>query len=69
MNDTHPVTVRDPGRNPAHRESRLLLGQISAGVYVVQEVSVVCHLQHEIDLSRGLHQTVESKYAGVTEVL
>ena len=67
MDDALGVAVLDAGGDALHHEPRLRLGQTPAGVDVVQEVAVVSHLQHEVDLPRRLHETMEAEDVPVTE--
>ena len=69
MHNVLTVAVCDACRDAAHDVASLRLWQQLAGVDVVQEIPVLGHLEHEVDLQRSLHHAKHSEDALVVEAL
>ena len=67
MHHVLAVAVSHACSDAPHDVPSLVLGQDAAGVDVVEQVAVLGHLQHEVDLSRCLHHAKHSEDAGVVE--
>ena len=69
MHNVPAVTMCHAGRDTSHDVACFGLGQYSARVDVVQEVAVLSHLHHEVDLSRSLDQAIHSEDVAVVDEL
>ena len=67
MDDVLVVTVRDAGGHSAEDVAGLVLGEEPAPVDVVEEVAVLGHFQHKVDLCRSLHHVENSEDARVVQ--
>ena len=67
VHDVLAVAVRYAGSHSAEDVAGLGLGEEPAPVDVVQEVAVLGHFQHEVDLSRSLHHVEDSEDARVVQ--
>ena len=69
MYDVLAVAVSDASGNAAQQVASLGLWQDATGVDVVEEVTVFGHLEHEVDLSRGLHDVMDCEDVRMVEPL
>ena len=69
MHDVSAMAVCDPGRNASHDESCFGFWYGFAHVDVVQKISVLRDLEHEVDLLWGLDQAKDSQDIRMAEFL
>ena len=68
MHDVNSVAASNVSQDAPHDLPCLGLRHDPTGVDVVKEITVLCHLEHNVDLSRSLYQSIHSQdVLGVTE--
>ena len=67
MHDVLAVAVRHAGSHSTEGVAGLGLGEEPAPVDVVEEVAVLGHFHHEVDLSRSLHHVEDTEDARVVQ--
>ena len=69
MHDVHGVAVSNASRDAPHYIPCFGLRHDPAGVDVVEEITILGHLEHKVDLSRSLYQSIHSQDVLVLESL